>query len=129
MAHQNDFLFGNDEEELSQRLTNGSQKKTGKRRYFPSNRPQSFIRNAVTGVDYPYVTGSKEQSLLYKCVDSTGTCDSDGYIIKSGDFLPNPNSNHLFFDSPEQCMRHLQITFSNEFINKWHQSHSEQSSD
>ena len=85
-----------------------------------------MIRNAITGVEYPYYTGSSEQTLLYKCVDSTGTCDSDGYMIRSSNLLPNSNPNHLFFDSPEQCMRHMHITISAEMIQNWHKSHSEQ---
>jgi len=126
MSSQNQMSYGVDEEEITQRFSNTSQKKTGKRKYFPSNRPQTLIRNAITGVEYPYYTGSSEQTLLYKCVDSTGTCDSDGYMIRSSNLLPNSNPNHLFFDSPEQCMRHMHITISAEMIQNWHKSHSEQ---
>ena len=54
-----------------------SEKRSKRPRYIPSNKPQSFIKNAVTGVPYPYVVGSKEQALLYKIVDATGTCDAE----------------------------------------------------
>lgn len=94
-------------------------KKVGRRRYYPSNKPQSFIRNAVTGVKYPYMVGSNEQRCLYKIVDSTGTCDADGFVIMSKYDLPNPNPNHLFYDSPEQCMSNLRISIQPDDIARW----------
>jgi len=98
-------------------------KRSKRPRYFPSNKPQSFIKNAVTGVPYPYVVGSKEQNLLYKMVDTTGTCDADGYVIKTRTDLPNHNTNHLFYDSPEQCMSHLRISFDPSHVKSWHDKH------
>ena len=92
-------------------------KKIGKRRYYPSNRPQSLIRNAQTGIAYPYAVGSVDQCRLYKIVDATGTCNSDGFVIK-GD-LPNPNPNHLFYDNPEQCMSHLRVSIQTDDIARW----------
>jgi hypothetical protein len=91
-------------------------------RYYPSNQPQTFIKNAVTGVPYPYLVGTKEQSLLYKLVDTTGTCDAEGYVIKSRNDLPNHNTNHLFYDSPEQCMSHMRLTLNPVEVSKWHES-------
>lgn len=99
-------------------------KKRSKRpRYFPSNKPQTFIKNAVTGVPYPYKVGSAEQSLLYKIVDATGTCDTDGYFLKSRSDLPNHNTNHLFFDSPEQCMSHMRLSLNPDDVKRWHEKH------
>ena len=100
-------------------------KRSKRPRYFPSNTQQAFIKNAVTGVPYPYVVGSKEQSLLYKIVDTTGTCDPDGYVIKSRADLPNHNANHLFYDSPEQCMSHLRLSLNPEHVKSWHDKHME----
>jgi hypothetical protein len=94
-------------------------KKVGKRRYYPSNKPQSYIRNAVTGTKYPYLVGSKEQRCLFKMVDATGTCDSEGFIITSKYDLPNSNPNHLFYDSPEQCMSNLRISIQPDEIARW----------
>jgi hypothetical protein len=99
-----------------------NKKKSKRPRYFPSNKPQSFIKNAVTGLPYPYTVGSSEQSLLYKLIDTTGTCDVDGYVIKSRSELPNPNTNHLFFDSPEQCMSHMRLTLNPAEVKRWHDS-------
>ena len=105
------------EENVANRMTDGGKK--GKRRYYPSNKPQTFVRNAVTGVKYPFLVGSHEQRQLYKMVDSTGTCDAEGYPIKQRSLLPNLNTNHLFYDSPEQCMSNLRITISDAEINSW----------
>jgi hypothetical protein len=116
-----DSLYENEADEFVNR--GGAQKgeKRSKRpKYFPSNKPQVFIVNAVTGVPYPYVVGSKEQTLLYKMVDATGRCDEDGYTIKAADDLPNFNTNHLFYDSPEQCMSHLRVTINQADVKRWH---------
>lgn len=94
-------------------------KNSGKRRYYPSNKPQTLIRNAVTGIKYPYLVGSVDQLRLYKMVDTTGTCNSEGCVIKSKHDLPNPNTNHLFYDSPEQCMSHLRIVIQSDDIVRW----------
>jgi|LakMenEpi03Aug12_release.lakeMendotaPanAssembly.Ray.scaffolds.fasta_scaffold1990607_1 hypothetical protein len=102
-----------------------NEKRSKRPRYFPSNKPQTFIKNAVTGVPYPYVVGAKEQSLLYKIVDATGRCDPDGYLIQSRNDLPNHNTNHLFYDSPEQCMSHMRLTLNPADIKRWHDRHSQ----
>ena len=64
-------------------------KRTRNRRYYPSNIPQTFVRNAVTGVTYPFRVGSNEQRQLYKMVDALGTCDPEGFVIKDQNKLPN----------------------------------------
>jgi hypothetical protein len=104
-------------------IGSNTEKRSKRPRYFPSNKPQTLIKNAVTGVPYPYFVGSKEQALLYKIVDTTGTCDSKGYVIKARSDLPNPNSNHLFYDSPEQCMSHMRITINQSEVKRWHDAH------
>ena len=94
-------------------------KRTKKHRYYPSNIPQTFVRNAVTGVKYPFLVGSNEQRQLYKMVDAMGTCDTEGFIIKDRNNLPNLSPNHLFYDSPEQCMSHLNVVIPFEDIKRW----------
>jgi hypothetical protein len=100
-------------------ISKKSTKKVGRRRYYPSNKPQAYIRNAVTGTLYPYVVGSADQRQLYKMVDATGTCDQEGFVILAKDDLPNFNTNHLFYDSPEQCMSSLHVTIQPDAIAKW----------
>jgi hypothetical protein len=116
-GHEDDYYDSPDIDDKANQLY---EKKSKRPRYFPSNKPQTLIRNAVTGVEYPYLVGSKEQSLLYKIVDATGTCDPDGYMIRLRTNLPNPNTNHLFYDSPEQCMNHLHYTLNPDHIKQWH---------
>jgi hypothetical protein len=118
MHYERDYTH---EEEYIANRNQESKKRSKRPRYFPSNKPQSFIKNAVTGVPYPYVVGSKEQSLLYKLVDATGTCDPDGYVIKDRNDLPNSATNHLFYDSPEQCMSHLRLTLNPDEVARWHE--------
>ena len=116
-----DYIFEltNDNEHMFQ--TEEMVKRTRKRRYYPSNISQNFARNAVTGVDYLFRVGSLQQRQLYKMVDVLGTCDAEGFIIKDRNNLPNPNPNHLFYDSPEQCMSHLNVTIPFEDIKRWHE--------
>lgn len=118
--YDHDYEYG---EQHFENAGQKSEKRSKRPRYFPSNKPQTFIRNAVTGVPYPYLVGSKEQSLLYKTVDATGTCDNNGYVIKARSDLPCPNSNHLFYDSPEQCMSHMRITINQSEVKRWHDAH------
>jgi hypothetical protein len=115
-----------DETEYYKYSSRDSKENKSKRpHYFPSNKPQMFIRNAVTGVEYPYLVGSKEQSLLYKIVDATGRCDADGFEIRLRANLPNPNTNHLFYDSPEQCMSHLHYTLNPDDVKRWHDARTD----
>ncbi len=125
-----DYMLGNAEDTYNEERVASRNAQTQKKRrnYYPSNVPQSLIVNAVTGVPYPYQVGSKEQSLLYKIVDATGTCDASGFVIKArkgeeDNVFPNPNTNHLFFDSPEQCMTHLRLTIAPTDVARWHESH------
>lgn len=97
-----------------------TQKKGNRRvRYYPSNKQQTIIRNAVTGVEYPWKVGSTDETRLFKMVDATGTCDSDGRVIRSKDVIGAMVTNHLYYDSPDQCMKHLNVTISPEWIEKW----------
>jgi hypothetical protein len=127
MDHQPSEMYDNYYNEEDMKSTNKTSDKRSKRpRYYPSNQPQTFIKNAVTGVPYPFIVGSKEQSLLYKIVDATGTCDTDGCVIKARSDLPNHTTNHLFYDSPEQCMSHLRLTLNPADVKRWHERHQGQ---
>jgi len=127
MNQIDDYTYMTEEDFVGQSSSQPTTQTRSKRpRYFPSNKPQMFIRNAVTGVPYPFVVGSKDQSSLYKIVDTTGTCDSEGYVIKSRSDLPNHNTNHLFFDSPEQCMSHMRIQLNHDHVKKWRDSHTDE---
>jgi hypothetical protein len=100
----------------------GGSAKTKRQRYYPSNKPQSFVVNAQTGIPYSFRVGSKEQRQLFKTVDATGVCDKDGCVISPNQKVFSPISNHLFYDTPEQCMRHLNISFQRSFVEQWHEA-------
>jgi hypothetical protein len=101
-------------------------RKIGKRRYFPSNTQNSFIVNAETGVKYDYRVGSFESRRLFKMVDSTGACDSEGFVMDPrDDTYPNRNPNHIFYDSPEQFARHQRTAIEPHFIENFNKRKAE----
>ena len=97
--------------------------KNRRRRFYPSNKPQSLVVNAQTGIPYTFKVGSFEQTQLFKTVDTTGVCDEEGFVIPLNQkHIINPISHHLFYDTPEQCMTHLRISFERSFVEKWHEA-------
>jgi len=107
------------------------------RTYYTSNVSNTFIRNAATGVMYPFKVGSNESRQLFKIVDTTGLYDVNGKRItpprqrnKNGvapSLLPNPNPNHLYYDSPEEYARHfstkqrVNVNLNQDFVKGWHE--------
>lgn len=84
-------------------------KKNNKLEYFStSNMPGSIIRNAVTGIpEYNMRVGNiYAEDNFFKMVYV-------GNGIKSG----NPDT--LFYDSPEQCERHMKFRVKSELKQKW----------
>ena len=105
-----------------------------KRAYYPSNAPGSFIKNAITGVAYPWKVGSKDSRRLFKVVDTLGLHDSNGIKLpgrkrRSEVGQVNPSPNHLYYDSPEEFMRHRNCTVSPEHIESWLKTKNELFSD
>lgn len=97
-------------------------KKLGRRCYFTSNVQDSFIVNAETGVRYPFRVGSNASRCLFKMIDTTGACDRNGFLInKMDESYPNRNPNHIYYDSPEQYMRHQRTTLDSEFVRSYHE--------
>ena len=101
-----------------------------KRKYYTSNSPDSFIKNAITGALYPYKVGSNDSRRLFKIVDTTGNYDNDGVRIKKPKFRGkeyciNSNPNHLFYNTPEECMRHMRVTFQPAFLEQWNKRRNE----
>jgi hypothetical protein len=93
--------------------------------YYPSNKQGSCIKNAVTGVDYPWRVGSKASQRLFKVVDTLGTHNNVGLKIKQNktkyplSIYPNPNPNHCYYDSPQQFMTHRKMTVQPQLIAAW----------
>lgn len=92
-----------------------------KRLYYPT-KLRSRIVNAKTGVAYPYCQGSYEELQLFKMIDSTAWCDENGYVLSRTDPV-NKDPNFLYYDSPEQFMRHRRTTLDPDRIKTWHINH------
>ena len=67
----------------------------------------SKIRDAETGVYYPYMVGSSDEDLFFSVSVSTGECKSLN------------GSNVLFYLSPEHYAKHHKITLSDETAKVW----------
>ena len=85
--------------------------------YFPTHISGKIV-NACTGIKYPYNQGSYDELRLYRMVDVRGVYDENG--CKIGRNAPaNRSPMFLYYDSPEQCMRHQGIKIPAERVNKW----------
>jgi hypothetical protein len=110
--------------------------------YYPSNNSDSYIRNASTGVLYPFKVGSQSSRQLFKYVDTTGVYDSTGKKVRPQrrcspkehfvkQTYPIPYANHLYYDSPEECARHfntkqhVSINLNPELVKSWHEMKKE----
>jgi hypothetical protein len=109
----------------------GEKKKLRRREYYPSNIQGALIVNANSGQLYPWRVGSLDSMRLYKVVDSRGTCDKDGRPAithargtcdKDGRpaITPSRDPNFLFYDSPEEYMRHRDGNLTVEAAREWH---------
>jgi hypothetical protein len=111
---------------------------SAQRVYYPSNKSDTYIRNASTGVLYPFKVGSQSSSQLFKYVDTTGVYDSTGKKVRTqrrcnkkehfvSQIYPIPYANHLYYDSPEECARHfntkqhVSINLNPELVKSWHE--------
>lgn len=139
MDYENRFPNGREDEydNYSDRDNNEKDKfvnRVKKRSYYPSNTPDSFIKNAVTGTAYPWKVGSKDSKRLFKVVDALGLHDKQGIKLpgrkrRSDVVQANPNPNHLYYDSPEEFMRHRNCTVSPVLIERWLKSKNDFFSD
>ncbi len=115
--HQNDDLDFNDA--ASSHDGDDDVTKTKKRRYFPSNVPESYVRNAQYGTVYPYKVGSFESLRLYRVADCTGSVDKQGFKIRRYS-EPNRDTNFMYYDTPEQYMRHRRVKLDPSRITEWY---------
>ncbi len=100
-----------DDDELQQKVLR-------KRRFYPT-RIGGVCVNAASGSRYPIQQGSFEELRLYRISDVTGFYDKNGYLRRRNDPL-NHEPNMLYFDTPEQYMRHMRQKLPQESINRWH---------
>jgi hypothetical protein len=68
-----------------------------------------FIRNAVTGIRMEHRVGSKYEDLYFRVMD-----------VHANHHTPlNNDPRKLFYDNPEQCERHLQLTIPRDIKEIW----------
>lgn len=91
-----------------------------KRRYYPSNIPDTFIRDGITGNRLSCKVGSKESLKYFRYIDATGSCDNEGRPHSIKEKIISRDPNYCYFVCPEECMKHLKLTFDNIRIQKWY---------
>ena len=89
-----------------------------RRRYHPTKLGGVCI-NAQSGQRYPIMQGSFEELRLYKMIDATAFYDKNGFRREKRDPV-NPDPNILYYDSPEEYMRHMKVKIPQDRINRWH---------
>lgn len=94
-------------------------KKLKKRKYFSTSRNAPII-NAVNGFSYDIIQGTREELRLFKVIDSTSYYDEKGYL-KSNKQIPNKNGNYLYFDSPDQFYKHMNLPVNFNTVKKWNE--------
>lgn len=88
-----------------------------RRRYHPTKLGGACV-NAQTGQRYSIMQGSFEELQLYKMIDATSYFDKDGFRLEKKH--PNLYPNLLYYDSPEEYMRHMKTNISQEQVNRWY---------
>jgi hypothetical protein len=118
---ENDCIASVDRNKFSNKISRS------KRAYYTSNIADTYIKNALTGEVYAYKVGSYDSKRLFKVVDTLGLHDKDGRKFemskRRGEHKQiNSNPNHLFYDSPEEYMKHQHTTVQPEFIERWRET-------
>lgn len=88
-----------------------------RRRYHPTKLGGACV-NAQTGNRYSIMQGSFEELQLYKIIDTTSYYDNNGFRPENKQTNLDPNL--LYYDSPEEYMRHMKTNISQEQVNRWH---------
>ena len=92
------------------------------RDYFPT-RLGGKIVNAQSGYVYNYIQGSYDELRLYRIIDTRSFYDEYGCSTTKKDPV-NKTPNFLYYDTPEQCMRHLDIKMNPIRVKSWHDKQS-----
>jgi len=87
-----------------------------RRSYYPSNVPEQYVVNAVSGAPYPFRVGSIESLRVFHVTDATGMCDNRG--VRG---TLNREPNHLYYTDPQEYMRHRgnRQAFDRAFVDGW----------
>jgi len=97
------------------------------RMYYPSNNKGGIIVNARTGVPYPWRTCSINELRLFRVVDSSGRCDSQGYFDRGGNHREtfNKEPNRLYYDGPNDYMKHRKQNVDPAIISAWNDTRAQ----
>lgn len=79
---------------------------------FSSSGVGSKIRNAESGFFYKDIVGSKNEDKYFKVSFSVGRLNSKN------------NSNTLFYNSPEEYMKHMNAQLDDKIIENWREKQS-----
>lgn len=71
----------------------------------------AFICNASTGIKMPHRVGSKYEDLYFIVMDVSTNTKTEIYN----------ESRRLYYSNPEECERHLKMTFSQDIKERWMQ--------
>lgn len=82
-------------------------KKKSKMEFYTCGIGKSYIRNAETGIRYPYKIGSKDEYLFFKASLVDGSCTSKNEGVT------------LFYDGPHQYMAHQKCELDQSIIENW----------
>ena len=93
------------------RLSNGKLKKRIVK-VFSSSGVGTKIRNAESGFCYKDLVGSKNEDKYFKVAYSMGRLTSKN------------NSSTLFYNSPEEYMKHMNTTLDDKIVNNWREKQS-----
>ena len=93
------------------RLSNGKIKKRLVK-VFSSSGVGTKIRNAESGFCYKDLVGSKNEDKYFKVAFSVGRLTSKN------------SSSTLFYNSPEEYMKHMNMTLDDKIINDWREKQS-----
>ena len=79
----------------------------GVRQYYPSNIEGTRIMNAISGMAYDDLVGTKSELNYFRVLDSTGNINSMGYKLPYGYY--NSDSNKLFYENKEEWEKHTRM--------------------
>jgi len=95
---------------------------TRKPKCFPTSLRCRII-NAYTGNLYSFMQGSYEELRLYKVIDSRAIYNQEGCRTRRTDPV-NKDPVFLYYDSPEQYMRHMKVVCNPECVAEWYEDKS-----
>jgi len=82
-----------------------------------------YIKDAITGVQYPYRVGTKgEESFFRVVITTTPTSQARSSVIGRG-------VHKAFYDSPHSYMKHHNCVLDEEFVENWYEQRKDSSNE